>query len=206
MRITVYDVFSYLAGGMTVQQVLEDFPYLTKEDIQACYAFAADRERLSSLAHSETSVWPNLSPRLVVRLADLHPESSHVFSLGIDQASDDQVWERARQEGYTIVTKDSDLSDLSVLRGFPPKVIWVRLGNCTTQQIEDLIRNNSEAVTALESDLTVGLLSLFWSIWPRPPNSRVDRSARSSVDVSFSVRRELGHANVRRLPYCGDWQ
>jgi len=56
MRITVYDVFSYLAGGMTVQQVLEDFPYLTPEDIQACYAFAADRERLSSLAHSETSV------------------------------------------------------------------------------------------------------------------------------------------------------
>ena len=56
MRITVYDVFSYLAGGMTEQQILEDFPYLTAEDIQACYAFAADRERLSTLAHSETSV------------------------------------------------------------------------------------------------------------------------------------------------------
>jgi predicted nuclease of predicted toxin-antitoxin system len=91
----------------------------------------------------------------------LHAESSHVFSLGIDQASDDLVWERARLDGYTIVTKDSDFGDLSVLRGFPPKVIWVRLGNCTTQQIEDLIRNNNEAVTALESDLTIGLLSLF---------------------------------------------
>jgi uncharacterized protein (DUF433 family) len=56
MRITVYDVFSYLAAGMTEQQILEDFPYLTAEDIQACYAFAADRERLSALAHSETSV------------------------------------------------------------------------------------------------------------------------------------------------------
>jgi len=62
---------------------------------------------------------------------------------------------------YTIVTKDSDFGDLSVLRGFPPKVIWVRLGNCTTRQIEDLIRNNNEAVAVLESDLTVGLLSLF---------------------------------------------
>ena len=103
----------------------------------------------------------NLSPRLVKRLADLHPESSHVFSLGIDRASDDQVWERARQDGYTIVTKDSDFGDLSVLRGFPPKVIWVRLGNCTTQQVEDLIRNNNEAVTALENDPSVGLLSLF---------------------------------------------
>ncbi len=45
MRITVYDVFSYLASGMTVQEVLEDFPYLTPEDIQACFAFAAERER-----------------------------------------------------------------------------------------------------------------------------------------------------------------
>ena len=45
MRITVYDVLSYLAAGMTVAEVLDDFPYLTQEDIQACFAFAAERER-----------------------------------------------------------------------------------------------------------------------------------------------------------------
>jgi uncharacterized protein (DUF433 family) len=45
MRITVYDVLSYLAAGMTNAEVLEDFPYLTAEDIQACLAFAAERER-----------------------------------------------------------------------------------------------------------------------------------------------------------------
>ncbi|HLN31924.1 MAG TPA: DUF433 domain-containing protein [Gemmataceae bacterium] len=45
MRITVYDVLSYLAAGMTVADVLDDFPYLTQEDIQACFAFAAERER-----------------------------------------------------------------------------------------------------------------------------------------------------------------
>ena len=44
MRITVYDVLSYLAGGMSVEEVLADFPYLTREDILACLAFAADRE------------------------------------------------------------------------------------------------------------------------------------------------------------------
>jgi predicted nuclease of predicted toxin-antitoxin system len=103
----------------------------------------------------------NISPRLVKRLADLHPDSSHVFVLGLDQASDAVFWERARQDGYTIATKDSDFSDMSVLRGFPPKVIWIRLGNCTTQQIEDLLRTNHEAVVAFESDPTVGLLSLF---------------------------------------------
>ena len=50
LRITVYDVLSYLASGMTVNQVLDDFPYLTQEDIQACFAFAAERERTMSVA------------------------------------------------------------------------------------------------------------------------------------------------------------
>ena len=45
MRVTVYDVLQYLASGMTQQQILQDFPYLTAEDIQACLAYAADRER-----------------------------------------------------------------------------------------------------------------------------------------------------------------
>jgi len=45
MRITVYDVLEYLASGMTQEQLLADFPYLVAEDIQACFAYAADRER-----------------------------------------------------------------------------------------------------------------------------------------------------------------
>ncbi len=45
MRITVYDVLEYLASGMTPSEILADFPYLTSEDIQACLAYAADRER-----------------------------------------------------------------------------------------------------------------------------------------------------------------
>lgn len=45
LRVTVYDVLEYLAGGMAQEEILREFPYLTKEDIQACLAFAADRER-----------------------------------------------------------------------------------------------------------------------------------------------------------------
>lgn len=45
MRITVYDVLDYLASGMTQEEILKDFPYLTVEDIQACLSYAADRER-----------------------------------------------------------------------------------------------------------------------------------------------------------------
>ncbi len=50
MRITVFDVLSYLAAGMTTAQILEDFPYLTAEDIQACLAYAAERERSMTVA------------------------------------------------------------------------------------------------------------------------------------------------------------
>ncbi len=49
MRITVYDVLSYLASGMTEQDILEDFPYLTAEDIRACLSYAADRERQAAI-------------------------------------------------------------------------------------------------------------------------------------------------------------
>jgi uncharacterized protein (DUF433 family) len=50
LRITVYDVLSYLAGGMSVDEILQDFPELTQEDIQACLAYAADREHQTLIA------------------------------------------------------------------------------------------------------------------------------------------------------------
>ncbi len=50
LRYTVYDILSYLAAGMTVAEILEDFPDLTEEDIQACLSFAADRERYVAVA------------------------------------------------------------------------------------------------------------------------------------------------------------
>jgi uncharacterized protein (DUF433 family) len=45
MRITAYDILEYLAAGMSHQEILEDFPYLTEEDIRACLSYAADREK-----------------------------------------------------------------------------------------------------------------------------------------------------------------
>jgi uncharacterized protein (DUF433 family) len=52
MRITVYDVLSYLASGMTEQEILDDFPYLTADDIRACLSYAADRERYVVVAQA----------------------------------------------------------------------------------------------------------------------------------------------------------
>ena len=102
----------------------------------------------------------NLSPKLVNRLADLFPASSHVQSVGLDCASDDQVWEHARLNGFAIVTKDEDLNNLSVLRGSPPKVIWLQLGNCTTTQVEAVFRARFAVIEAFENDPSVGTLVL----------------------------------------------
>lgn len=52
MRITVYDVLSYLASGMTFEQIIDDFPELTKEDILACLGYAADSEKHTRLLQS----------------------------------------------------------------------------------------------------------------------------------------------------------
>ncbi len=102
----------------------------------------------------------NLSPKLVNRLADLFPGSSHVQSVGLDCADDDKVWEHARLNGFVLVTKDADYNNLSVLRGSPPKVIWLQLGNCTTAQVEAAFRARFAAIEAFENDPSVGTLVL----------------------------------------------
>jgi predicted nuclease of predicted toxin-antitoxin system len=102
----------------------------------------------------------NLSPRLVARLADLFPDSRHVQDLELDCADDDQVWEHARLNGFAIVTKDGDYNDLSVLRGTPPKVIWLQLGNSTTAQVEAAFRARFADIEAFGNDPGLGTLAL----------------------------------------------
>lgn len=103
----------------------------------------------------------NLSPALVDRLGDIYPGSNHVDRLGLDQVPDTEVWERARHENFLIVTKDADSSDLALVRGFPPKVIWIRRGNCKTADIEAMLRNHINDIEALNNDPAVGVLTLF---------------------------------------------
>jgi len=102
----------------------------------------------------------NLSPRLVNLLADLYPNSQHVFMLGMDQADDQAIWDYATQNDFTIVTRDSDFNDLSLIRGFPPKVIWIRRGNCSTQEIEGILRSVTDMIQQLAQDSSIGVLIL----------------------------------------------
>jgi len=102
----------------------------------------------------------NLSPRLPIRLADLFPGSVHVDSLGLGSAADDVIWNHSLQNGFFVVSKDEDYSQMSVLRGWPPKVIWLLLGNCSTFQVESLLRKRFVDIVAFEQDATVGVLAL----------------------------------------------
>lgn len=103
----------------------------------------------------------NLSPRLVHRLADLYPHSVHVMGVGLDRSLDREVWNYARQHDYLIVTKDVDFSEFSILQGFPPKIIWIRRGNCSTQEIETILRDNFNSIKAMHEDTNTGIIELF---------------------------------------------
>ena len=102
----------------------------------------------------------NLSFRLITFLADVYPEATHVALVGLERAPDEDVWEYARDKNYLIVTKDSDFNDLSVLRGFPPKVVWLRVGNCPTSRIILLLRQHHAAIVNFAEDVDSGILTL----------------------------------------------
>ncbi len=102
----------------------------------------------------------NLAPRLVRGLADLFPGSAHVRELGMDSASDQEIWTHARGEGFVIVSKDNDFQQMSFLYGHPPKVIWIRRGNCSVKESESILRTNSARIHVFEKDQRAAFLVL----------------------------------------------
>ncbi|AUX45375.1 hypothetical protein SOCE26_068570 [Sorangium cellulosum] len=94
----------------------------------------------------------NLSHRLVTLLAAEFPGSVHVRDVGLSAADDQAVWNYAAQNGFTVVSKDSDFQQRALLYGHPPKVIWIRLGNCTTAAIAALLRVRHSDALAFEAD------------------------------------------------------
>src|SRR5687767_130147 len=88
----------------------------------------------------------NLSPKLVLLLADLFPDSLHVRDVGLKAADDPVVWEYAKDNNLMLVSKDSDMHQRSFVFGPPPKVVWVRLGNCSTSDVVALLRQHIKAL------------------------------------------------------------
>lgn len=70
------------------------------------------------------------------------------------------VWDFAKDNTLMIVSKDADMHDLSLVLGNPPKVIWLRLGNCSTRQVEDVLRRDFDAIKLFYEDESLSLLAL----------------------------------------------
>ena len=103
----------------------------------------------------------NLSPRLADALAALFPGSRHLRHEGLDCADDETIWRFARDHGFGIVSKDSDFQEKSQMAGSKPHVVWVRRGNCSTSQIEQLLRANAERIGDLDQQQDAGFLLLL---------------------------------------------
>jgi predicted nuclease of predicted toxin-antitoxin system len=97
----------------------------------------------------------NLPPALVAVLSQAYPGTAHVHDCGLGSVDDERVWVHAREHGFVIVTKDADYEELSMLKGAPPKLIWLRTGNCTTEALSTLLHLRAGVIAqflASESD------------------------------------------------------
>ena len=103
----------------------------------------------------------HLSHKLVRRLTDLFPDSTQTRLLGLGTADDDMIWEHAKQHGFLVVTLDADYYDISLLRGHPPKLIWLRCGNQKTAFIEKLLRDQYARIVQFDKDPTTGCLEIY---------------------------------------------
>ena len=102
----------------------------------------------------------NLAARLVAALVDLYPGSIHVGEVGLAPAPDRAIWAHAQDRRLVIVSKDEDFHRLSVLHGPPPKVIWIRLGNCSTNDVIRLLRLRRDEIEAFVAHEEAAFLAL----------------------------------------------
>ena len=93
----------------------------------------------------------NISFRIIKRIEDIFPRSISARELGFENPHDFEIWKFAKSNNYSIVTFDSDFIDLCNLKGFPPKIIWLRIGNTSTKNIAERI--------ALERDRILDFLN-----------------------------------------------
>ena len=94
----------------------------------------------------------NLSPELAAWIQAPFPGSVHVREAGLKGQADSMIWEYAQKHGFAILTKDSDFQEKAVLTGAPPKVIWLRTGNCSTRLIGEWILRDADLISQFEQE------------------------------------------------------
>ncbi|NHE57161.1 DUF5615 family PIN-like protein [Cyclobacterium plantarum] len=102
----------------------------------------------------------NISHKILKFIPNQFSASSTIKKEGLLNATDREIWEFAKQNGYIIVTNDSDFNDLNLLFGFPPKIIWIRTGNLATQDLADLLIANAEEIIKFNEDEDYGCFEI----------------------------------------------
>jgi len=105
----------------------------------------------------------NLSVKLVWRLNDEFGDSTHVELVLLRGASDQDIWKYARDHDLVLVTKDDDFRNLSLLYGPPPKVIWLSVGNASTDHVGAILRMRKTAILQFVAAKDEALLVLHAS-------------------------------------------
>jgi predicted nuclease of predicted toxin-antitoxin system len=103
----------------------------------------------------------NISFRILRLLPDSFSDCRQVSSVGLHNRDDVEIWQYAQRNGFTIVTFDADFFDLSILRGFPPKIVWLRTGNLTTSEIAELIILNYLNIISFINNSDQSCLDIF---------------------------------------------
>lgn len=102
----------------------------------------------------------NLSRRLLPELEVFFPGSAQAALCGLDTVADSVLWDFARQHGFTIVTKDSDFLELALLKGFPPKVVLLNLGNVSNQRVRKVLLQQAAAISEFMQSSSQGVLEI----------------------------------------------
>ena len=89
----------------------------------------------------------NISFRIIKKIQDTFPNSKQIKELSMENYSDNEIWRFAKDNNYTIVTFDSDFFEISNLKGHPPKIIWLRTGNTTTESVIEIIKIKKDIIT-----------------------------------------------------------
>jgi predicted nuclease of predicted toxin-antitoxin system len=90
----------------------------------------------------------NTSFRILKKLPEGFENSKHVSEVGLDNSQDSAIWEYSKKNNFSIVTFDADFYDISIIKGHPPKIIWIRAGNLSTTQLIETLHKNFNNISA----------------------------------------------------------
>jgi len=103
----------------------------------------------------------NISFRVLNAISTVFPESAHVTKGDFQVKRDDEIFEYARQNDFTILTFDEDFYELQLMRGYPPKIIWLRFGNASNLKVVSKILDNHSSIISFMSNPEVGILEIY---------------------------------------------